>query len=132
MGLQPKKPSRKAGLPNFTGEVWADDLARGEGSSRVRVTAVHFAPGARTAWHAHSVSQTLYVTEGEGRAQTRGSEVLTLRAGDAIFATADEWHWHGAAPDRVFTHLSIVEEDPTIAGPSTNWGPSVTEEEYGA
>ena len=63
----------------FTGEVWLDPIVRGEEPSRVRVNAVHFTPGARTAWHCHVLGQTLYVTEGEGRIQAAGGEVLLDR-----------------------------------------------------
>jgi hypothetical protein len=34
---------------------------------------------------------------------------LSMRAGDVIYTQADERHWHGAAPDRFMTHLSITE-----------------------
>jgi hypothetical protein len=33
----------------FTGDVWFDVIARGEGESRIRVNAVRFAPCSRTA-----------------------------------------------------------------------------------
>jgi hypothetical protein len=33
----------------FTGDVWFDVIARGEGESRIRANAVHFAPCARIA-----------------------------------------------------------------------------------
>ena len=42
----------------FTGDVWIDAIARGEEPSRVRVSAVHFTPSARTAWHSHALGQT--------------------------------------------------------------------------
>jgi quercetin dioxygenase-like cupin family protein len=124
------KPSRKAPSENFTGDVWADDLVRGEEPSRVRMVAVHFSPGARSAWHSHALGQALYATEGEGRVQSRGSEIVTLRAGDVVVTPADEWHWHGAAPDRFFTHLSITEEDVAATSPKTSWGEKVTDAEY--
>src|SRR6476620_12695672 len=64
--VQPKRPTAKGPAAWFTGDVWIDSIARGEEPSRVRVSAVHFTPSARTAWHSHAVGQTLYVTEGRG------------------------------------------------------------------
>ena len=63
----------------FTGDVFIDAIAQGHGASPLMVAAVHFTPGARTAWHAHSLGQTLCVTEGEGRVQSRGESMVTIR-----------------------------------------------------
>ena len=41
--------------------------------SRGKVNAVHFTPGARTAWHRHLNGQTLHVTEGIGLTQSRAA-----------------------------------------------------------
>jgi quercetin dioxygenase-like cupin family protein len=85
----------------------------------VRVSAVRFTPGARTAWHAHAIGQTLYVTEGQGLVQARGGPVEDIRAGDIISTSPGEWHWHGAAPEHYMTHLSITEAPG-------DWGEHVT------
>ena len=84
---------------------------------------MHFAPGARTAWHSHSIGQTLYVTEGEGRVQSRGGPIVTTRHGDVLYTPGGEWHWHGAAPDHFMTHLSMSEGD-------AEWGEHVGDSEY--
>jgi quercetin dioxygenase-like cupin family protein len=76
------------------------------------------------------MGQTLHVTEGVGRAQSRGSEVLEIRAGDTVGIEPGEWHWHGAAPDRFMTHIAMWEAPST--GADTEWGEPVTEAEYGA
>jgi quercetin dioxygenase-like cupin family protein len=89
----------------------------------MRVSAVRFTPSARTAWHAHAVGQTLYITEGKGLVQSRGGDIITT--------PADEWHWHGAAPDHYMTHLSITEA-PGDDRPEADWGDHVTENEYPA
>ncbi len=107
----------------FTGEVTIDPITNGHGPHQLSLGNVHFAPGARTAWHAHSIAQTLYVTDGEGRVQARGRDVVTIRPGDIINFADGEWHWHGATPDRAMTHLSLTEGD-------TDWGEHVTDEEY--
>ena len=124
MEIPSKQPSAKGPAQWFTGDVWIDPVARGEPPSQLAVNAVHFAPGARTAWHAHRGGQTLYVTEGEGLVQPRGEAVVVIRPGDVIRAPAGEWHWHGATSDHFMSHLSITEGD-------AEWGDHVTDAEYG-
>ena len=131
MEVMPKQPSAKGPAEWFTGDVWIDTIARGEEPSRIRVMAVHFTPGARTAWHSHALGQTLYVTEGEGLVQSRGSAVVSIRPGDVVYTRPDEWHWHGAAPDHFMAHMSMTEGVPEGQGPEAEWGPHVTDAEYG-
>ncbi len=107
----------------FTGEVWIDPITTGHGDHQLSLGNVHFTPGARTAWHAHSLAQTLYVTEGEGLVQARGEAVKRIRPGDIVHVAGVEWHWHGAAPDHFMTHLSLAEGD-------TEWGEHVSDAEY--
>ena len=114
----------------FTGEVYLDAVATPSGPSRLNAGSVHFTPGARTAWHSHPNGQTIYVTEGVGLAQGRGGPIVVIRPGDRVFFEPREDHWHGAAPNRFMTHLSLVEADDE--GNSATWGPHVTDEEYGA
>jgi quercetin dioxygenase-like cupin family protein len=114
----------------FTGDVWLDRIAVGEEPSRVRVNAVRFTPGARTAWHSHALGQTLYVTEGAGRVQSRGAGIVSIRAGDIVYAPPDEMHWHGADPDHYMTHLSITEGTGDSAKPEADWREHVTDAEY--
>jgi quercetin dioxygenase-like cupin family protein len=128
MELVPKPPTEKAQADRFTGDAWLDVVVRGEEPSRVRVSVVRFAPGARNAWHAHAAGQTVHVTEGIGRMQARGSELLEIVAGDTVYTPPGEWHWHGAAPDHFMTHLAIWEAPAT--GPESEWGDHVTEAEY--
>src|SRR3954462_8573332 len=87
----------------FTGEVWIDAIASGHGPAPLSLGSVHFTPGARTAWHAPSIAQTLHVTEGGGFVQARGEPIRRIRPGDTVSGAGDEWHWHGAAPDRFMT-----------------------------
>jgi quercetin dioxygenase-like cupin family protein len=123
MELQPRQPSNKGPAELFTGEVWIDPIVPARPPSHLAINAVHFTPGARTAWHWHSNGQTLFVTEGEGRVQSRGEPIVSIHPGDRIYTPDAEWHWHGAAPDRFMTHLSITEGDP-------HWGDHVTDAEY--
>ena len=123
MEIEPHKPSVKGPADWFSGEVWIDPVAAADQPAQWALNTVHFTPGARTAWHSHSGGQTLYVTEGEGLVQPRGGDAVTIRPGDVIRAPADEWHWHGATPDRFMSHFSITEGDAT-------WGAHVTDAEY--
>ena len=123
MERQPKKRSAKGPADWFTGDVWIDPIAQGRDGSHLGVNAVHFTPGARTAWHSHSLGQTLYVTEGEGLLQSRDEPIVTIRSGDVLYTPSDEWHWHGATADHFMTHLSITEG-------AAQWGEHVTDAEY--
>ncbi|GAA0420259.1 cupin domain-containing protein [Streptomyces luteireticuli] len=130
MEMLPKEPTVKGPARWFSGEVWFDVIAAGTGPSRIRVNAVRFTPGSRTAWHRHAVGQTLHVTEGVGRVQARGGEVLEMRAGDTVHTPPGEWHWHGAAPGHFMTHLAMWEGAGEGHGPETEWGDHVTDDEY--
>ena len=112
MQLTKNSTETKAGPSDwFTGSVYLDTVAAPSGSARLSATSVHFAPGARTAWHTHPNGQTIYVTEGTGLAQRKGGEVELIRPGDRVFFEPGEVHWHGAAPNRFMTHLALLEVD---------------------
>jgi quercetin dioxygenase-like cupin family protein len=114
----------------FTGAVFIDAVAAPAGGSRLNASSVHFAPGARTAWHTHPNGQTIWVTEGIGLAQRRGGPIETIRPGDRVFFEPGEEHWHGATPTRFMTHLAMLEVDGD--GNAATWGEHVTDEEYSA
>ena len=114
----------------FTGTVYMDTVAVPSGPYHVNASSVRFTPGARTAWHTHPNGQTIYVTDGVGLVQGRGGAAEVVRPGDRVFFEPGEEHWHGAAPTRFMTHISMVEADAD--GTSATWGAHVTEEEYGA
>ena len=128
MKMLPRQPSIKGPAVWFTGDVYIEPIANGVDPSRIQVNAVHFTPGARTAWHAHGLGQTLWVTEGVGRIQSRGEERQEIRAGDIVFTPAGEEHWHGATPDRFMTHVSMTERAPDLPD---HWGDHVSDAEYG-
>ena len=123
MDVQPKKPTIQGPAEWFTGDVWIDSLVQPHGDSTLNVGHVHFTPGARTAWHSHAGGQTLYVTEGRGRVQSRGEPIFELRPGDVHRTPDGHEHWHGAAHDHLMSHISITQ------GPAT-WGQHVTDDEY--
>jgi quercetin dioxygenase-like cupin family protein len=112
----------------FTGPVYLDTVAAPSEGSRLSAVAVHFTPGARTAWHRHPNGQTIFVLEGVGRAQRRGGPVEEIRPGDRVFFEPGEEHWHGAAPNRFMLHLAMLEVDDD--GNNATWLEHVTDEEY--
>jgi quercetin dioxygenase-like cupin family protein len=63
----------------FTWGVRIDEIADRDLHSKVRVNVIRFNPGSRTAWHSYVVGRTLRITEGLGRTQARGGEVITIR-----------------------------------------------------
>ena len=74
------------------------------------------------------MGQTLYVTEGVGRIQSRGHAVVEMRAGDVVQTPPGEWHWHGAAPHRFMTHITVYEAPAD--GEETSWGDLIPEADY--
>jgi quercetin dioxygenase-like cupin family protein len=114
----------------FTGRVFIDTIANPSGDWRIGAAAVHFTPGARTAWHAHPHGQTIWVTEGVGLCQRRGGPVEVIRPGDRVFFEPGESHWHGAAPNSLMTHVAVHQADDE--GNVATWGEQVTDEEYAA
>ena len=124
------RPTKQAPADRFTGQVWQDEVIVGTAPSRMRATNVSFSPGARTAWHAHPVGQTLYVISGVGRLQLEGEPVQELRPGDTGIIPPNTRHWHGAAANRFFVHLAMSETDDQGGG--TEWFELVSDSDYGA
>lgn len=75
-------------------------------------------PGVVTHWHSHPRGQLLFVLEGAGLVQHDGSEVIEVRAGDAVWFAAGERHWHGASPTSPFSYVSV---QPVKDGTAVNW-----------
>jgi quercetin dioxygenase-like cupin family protein len=121
--IEPKKPTIKGPADWFTGDVWIDSIVEPRGDSPLNIGAVHFTPGAHTAWHSHPGGQTLYVIEGRGLVQSRGESVVELRPDDVHVTPDGQEHWHGATRDHLMTHLSITQGSPT-------WGDHLTDDEY--
>lgn len=123
MDVHPGDPTSRGPQDWFTGEVWIDPIGSGHEPNKLSLGRVRFTPGARTAWHSHSIGQTLHVTDGEGRVQSRGGPIISIRPGDVVDISGGEWHWHGAAPDHFMTHLALSEGD-------IEWGEHVNDTEY--
>ncbi len=121
----PEQPTYQASAGLFTGDVHVEPLYGGEVAPRATLAVVHFAPGARTAWHAHAAGQVIRVLEGRGLVVNRDGEMLDVPAAGMAHAHSGEWHWHGAFPDRFMSHLVMSE-----AAAAVQWGAHVTDDEY--
>ena len=99
----------------------------------VRISNVTFEPGCRNHWHVHKAKsgggQILLCTEGEGWYQEWGKPARKLRAGDCVTIPAGVKHWHGAAKDGWFSHLSVE-----VPGEDTEneWLETVSQADYDA
>lgn len=121
------QPSTQASAEHFTGRVRIDAPFHGEAPARVYGASVTFESGARTAWHSHTLGQTLIITAGTGLVQRWGDPVETVRKGDVVWIPPGQKHWHGATPDSAMTHIAIVER---LDGKSTEWMEQVSDEQY--
>lgn len=72
---------------------------------------VTFAPGTLNSWHVHKGGQVLLVTHGRGWYCEWEGAARELKPGDVVDIPAGVKHWHGAAKDSWFAHISI-EIDP--------------------
>jgi quercetin dioxygenase-like cupin family protein len=102
-------------------------LFQANAPARAGGASVTFEPGARTAWHAHPLGQTLIVTAGCGRVQRWGDPVEEIRPGDVVSIRPGEKHWHGAAPTTAMTHIAIQEY---LDGKAADWMEKVNDEQY--
>jgi quercetin dioxygenase-like cupin family protein len=124
------RATKQGAAANFTGVVWQDEVIVAKAPSRMRATVVSFTPGARTAWHSHPVGQVLYCLSGVGRLCLKGQPPQILNPGDTGIIPPNTWHWHGAAPDRLFAHLAMSESGDD--GQGTAWFEHVSDADYAA
>jgi quercetin dioxygenase-like cupin family protein len=107
----------------FTGPVWVrSGPTAGDGTN---AGIVHFAPGARTHWHAHPGGQFLYGVSGRGRVRSKDGPGQVLEPGDVVHVPAGEWHFHGGTPDTPLVHFVVN------GGGIPEWGEPVSDEEFG-
>ena len=111
----------------FTGITHLSRLVANDNIWNSSIANVTFDAGARTNWHKHSGGQILLVTAGEGRYQEKGKEIQIIKKGDVVKIPPEVVHWHGAAPDSEFAHISI---EPNLPDNLTTWLEPVTDEEY--
>lgn len=97
----------------------------------VNIGNVTFEPGCRNNWHIHHATkgggQILLCTAGRGWYQEIGKPARALKVGDVVHIPAGVKHWHGAAKDSWFTHLSVE-----VPGENTQneWLEPVNGQEY--
>lgn len=111
----------------FTGQTYLNMLSAKDGTFNATIGNVTFEPGARTNWHKHSGGQILLVLGGEGRYQERGGRIQILHKGDVVRIPPQAEHWHGAAPDSWFTHISV---ETNVPDNQTIWLEPVNDKEY--
>jgi len=116
MGVQATGVYQSRPVPDvvINGEPWAG---------------AYWEAGMRSYWHCHAGGQLLVVWEGEGRIQRRGERMQTLHRGESSLVGPWEEHWHGAAPDMLFTHLAMSEINDK--GEGTAWFEHVSDADYG-
>ena len=111
----------------FAGQAYLQMLVAGDAEFNCPIGNVTFEPGCHNNWHRHPGGQILLVTGGRGWYQEDGKEARELRCGDVVKVLANVKHWHGAAKDSWFVHLSV--ETNSLAGPA-EWLEPVKEEYY--
>ena len=94
---------------------------------------VTFEPGCRNNWHIHHAQkgggQILLCTAGRGWYQEWGKPAQQLHPGDVVKIPAGVKHWHGAAKDSWFAHLSV---DVPGEETSNEWLEPVDDQSYNA
>jgi quercetin dioxygenase-like cupin family protein len=121
------QPSGNGSADYFTGAVRIDPLFQAPDPARVTGGSVTFEPGARTAWHAHPLGQTLIVTVGCGWVQREGGPVEEIRPGDVVWIPPGVKHWHGATATTAMTHIAIQKK---LDGKVVEWMEHVSVEQY--
>lgn len=121
------------GAPNdgfaqyFSGQSYLAPVS----TEQVKIFNVTFEPGCRNNWHIHHADQgggqILLCTEGRGWYQEWNKPARALQPGDVVYIPAGVKHWHGAAKDSWFAHLSL-----SVPGVNTSneWLEPVSDEEY--
>jgi len=103
--LRDLKPMEAA---HFTGKAGARELLPARKPALpTSALVVRFEPGARNYWHSHEGGQLLYVIEGAGWVQARGSGAQRIRVGDAVATEPNEEHWHGAGRSGPLAHIVV-------------------------
>ena len=98
----------------FTGKSYLAWL-----SSDVPMGNVTFVNGAHTFWHIHHKScQILIAESGRGYYQIWGEDAHELLPGQVVTIPEGVKHWHGAAPNCMFQHISVMQP---VEGVTTEW-----------
>ena len=90
---------------------------------------VTFEPGCRNNWHIHHKAvQVLICVDGRGWYQEWGKSPVELKPGVVIAIPEGVKHWHGAARDNWFQHITYMTNVQT--GSSTDWLEPVNDDIY--
>ena len=118
----PKGDPNTAYARYFIGNSYLADVGGG-------VHNVTFEPGCRNNWHIHHKAvQVLICVAGRGWYQEWGKEAVEMTPGTIIAIPAEVKHWHGAAKDSWFQHLTYHKD--VQEGSSNEWLEPVTDEVY--
>lgn len=100
---------------NFTGRTFLASLAK----DKISVSNVTFTKGAHTYWHIHHGSCQILIPEsGSGYYQIWGEEAHKIVPGVVVTIPEGVKHWHGAGPETMMQHLSVMLSNPDV---STEW-----------
>ena len=106
----------------FIGNSYLADMGGG-------VVNVTFEPRCRNNWHIHHKQvQVLICVAGRGWYHEWGKEPIEMTPGTVIAIPAEAKHWHGAARDSWFQHLTYHKD--VQEGASNEWLEPVTDEIY--
>ena len=111
----------------FTGKSWLAPVS----TKQVSIYNVTFEPACRNNWHIHHAKtgggQMLLCVGGRGFYQEEGKPAVEMVSGTLINIPAGAKHWHGAAQDSWFAHLSIE-----VPGTETSneWLEPVSDNDY--
>jgi len=120
--IWPKGEPNAAYAQYFVGNSY---LAQKEGG----MANVTFEPRCRNNWHIHHKQmQVLICVAGRGWYQEWGKEAVEMTPGTIIAIPAEAKHWHGAAKDSWFQHLTYHKD--VKEGASNEWLEPVTDEIY--
>ena len=118
----PKGDPNDAYAQYFIGNSYLADMGGG-------IFNVTFEPGCRNNWHVHHKQvQVLICVAGRGWYQEWGKDPVPMTPGTVIAIPAEAKHWHGAARDSWFQHLTIHKD--VQPGASNEWLEPVTDDIY--
>ncbi|MBR1712569.1 MAG: carboxymuconolactone decarboxylase family protein [Alloprevotella sp.] len=121
----PKGEPNTAYAKYFTGNSYLAQMGGAE-SGLANVT---FEPRCRNNWHIHhGAVQVLICVSGRGWYVEEGKAPLQMTQGCVVAIPAEAKHWHGAAADSWFQHLTYMTR--VEPGSTTEWLEPVSDEVY--
>lgn len=112
----------------FSGRSWLASIS----TEQIPFCNVTFEPGCRNNWHVHRAAkgggQMLVGVAGRGWYQEEGKPAVEILPGTVVNIPSGVKHWHGAAKDSWFAHLTFEIPGENV---SNEWLEPVSEEQYG-